>query len=97
MSTKFDSRGSFSFPAMHTGENPQNIILKAETSGDAGIYQEIAVAAFIKDECIADILVGLNNKGELRVILTANGEGDGDKRIAVYPQRPEAAAVEHFD
>ena len=92
----FNSRSVISFPAKHSGWNPQNIKLTAEATGEAGIFQEMAVSAFVDNDRIADVLVGLDEAGELRVLITANGEGDGDKRVAVYPQRPENKSVEHF-
>jgi hypothetical protein len=37
---------------------------------------------------IADILVGLDTHGNLRVVCTANGEGDGDHAVAFFPELP---------
>jgi len=48
-------------------------------------YHERAVCLFnAKGVQVADTLVGLNSKtGELRVLVTARGEGDADHKHAV--------------
>jgi hypothetical protein len=80
--------------ALYDGENPQGIRLEAEETGDPGVYQEIRIGAFVREDCIADVLVGLNGEGELRVLITTDRDGDGDHEIAVYPERPRHEAVE---
>ena len=47
-----------------------------------------AIRAFRGSNAIADILVGLDIHGNLRVICTSNGEGDGDHAIALFPELP---------
>jgi hypothetical protein len=79
--------------AMHSGQNPQGIRLEGELTGDEGLYQEMRISAFKGDDCIGDVLVGLDAAGELRVLLTADGGGDGDHAIYVFPQRPAGEAV----
>lgn len=79
--------------AMHSGLNPQSIRLEGELTGDPGIYQEMRISAFKGDECIGDVLVGLNEAGELRVMVTTDGEGDGDHQVLVFPQLPAEDAV----
>jgi hypothetical protein len=93
----FTTAKAFMFPSVHSGKNPHDIWIKAEPSGDPGLYQEIAVSANIRADCIADVIVGLNEHGELRVLLTMANQGDGDKKIAVFPQRHIGAAIEYFD
>lgn len=82
--------------ALYDGKNPRNIFLEAEETGDPDIYQEIRVGAFKSRDCVADILVGLNDRGEVRVLITTEGEGDGDPAIAVYPERSLREAIEMF-
>jgi hypothetical protein len=86
----------FEFPAQNAGNNPKGIVLRAEPTGDSSIYQEIAVRAFRKGKAIADILVGLDQNGNLRVLVTADGDGNGDHAFAVYPEKRigEGYAVE---
>jgi hypothetical protein len=79
--------------ALSDGENPRGIKLVAQEFGDPGIYQEISVSAFKEDECIADIIVGINEDGEVRVMITVDSNGDGDKELLVYPERPLGQAI----
>ena len=79
--------------AMHSGQNPQGIRLEGELTGDPGIYQEMRISAFKGKECIGDILVGLDEAGELRVMATADNAGDDDHQILIFPQRPADDAV----
>jgi hypothetical protein len=46
--------------------------------------------------CVADVFIGVDTKGEPRVLITDNGDGDGDHRIAVFPLRHRTKAVENF-
>lgn len=80
--------------AMNDGRNPQGIVLEADESGDRGIYNEIRVSALKGEDCVADILVGLDEKGQVRVLVTTGNEGDGDHAVAVYPQSPHSYAVD---
>ncbi len=84
----FRAAKAFEFPARNGGKNPKAINLRAEPSGDGVRYQEIAVRAFRGAQAIADILVGLDAHGNLRVVCTAGGNGDGDHAIAVFPELP---------
>ena len=78
----------FAFSARNAENDPKAIMLRAEPTGDPGIYQEIAVRAFCKERAIADILVGLDQEGNLRVLVTADGDGNADHALAVYPEKP---------
>lgn len=84
---------------LHNGANPQGIMADAEITGDAGIYNEIRMSAYDKEgNCIGDVLMGLDEKGELRVLLTTGGDGDGDHSVAIYPTRNiEHDALELMD
>jgi hypothetical protein len=84
----FQHSKPFEFPARNAGKNPKGIMLRAEPTGDPGNYQEIAFRAFRKAKATADFLVGLDQGGNLRVLITADGDGDGDHAIAVYPEKP---------
>lgn len=83
---KFHSAKAFELAAKNDGKNPKAIRLRAEPSGDGASYQEIAVRAFRGSKAIADILVGLDIHGNLRVVCTANGRGDGDHAVALFPE-----------
>lgn len=84
----FSFAKAFEFSARNAGKNPKAIRLRAEPSGDGEGYREIAVRAFRGPEAIADILVGLDARGNLRVVCTANGEGDGAHAVAFFPELP---------
>ena len=75
------------------GKNPKAVRLRAEPSGDGNDYREIAVRAFRGTEAIADLVVGLDVHGNLRVVCTANGEGDGDHAVALFPELPAGEMV----
>jgi hypothetical protein len=91
----FNSSKAFEYPARNAGMNPKAIRLRAEPSGDGAHYREITVRAFRGSKAIADILVGLDSRGNLRVICTANGEGDGDHAVALFPESPAEKMVKH--
>jgi len=85
---KFRSAKAFEFAVKNGGQNPKAIKLRAEPSGEGTSYQEIAVRAFRGSEAIADIVVGLDTHGNLRLVCTANGEGNGDHAITLFPELP---------
>ena len=91
----FKSARPFEFLARNAGKNPKAIRLRTEPSGDGTTYLEIAVRAFRNSKAIADILVGLDEHGNLRVVCTANGEGDSDHAVALFPELPAAEMVRH--
>ena len=91
--SSFDTANAFEFAAKNGGKNPKALRLRAEPSGDSNDYQEIAVRAFRGPEAIADIVVGLDAHGNLRVVCTANGEGDGDHAVALFPELPAGEMV----
>lgn len=55
----------------------------------------IAVRAFRGSKAVADILVGLDAQGNLRVVCTADGKGDGDHVVALFPESPAEEMVKH--
>lgn len=87
---------AFEFPALNGGKNLKGIVLRAEPTGDRGIYQEIAVRARRNGKAIGDVLVGLDDKGNLRVLVTADGDGESDHALALFPERGAADMVERL-
>lgn len=86
------------FPLMHSGENPGGYMAEAARTGDPGIYEEVRISILHPDRgCVGDVLVGLTDQGEPRMLLTHNGEGDGDHVIAVFPLKPVDDAVERIN
>ncbi len=83
--TDFHTAKASEFFARNGGRNPQAIRLRAEPSGDGENYQEIAIRAFRGRDAIADLVVGPNSDGNLRVVCTADGRGDGDRAVALFP------------
>lgn len=75
------------FIAMHDGKNPQKVMFSIERTGDPGVYNEVGIAAIGNNQCVAYILIGINEAGEVRILTTSNEEGDGDHTVAIYPQR----------
>ena len=84
---------AFEFAARNGGKNPKAVWLRAEPSGDGNDYRDIAVRAFGGTEAIADLVVGLDVHGNLRVVCTANGEGNGDHAVALFPELPAREMV----
>jgi hypothetical protein len=89
----FHTAKAFEFAARNGGKNPKAVRLRAEPSGDGNDYREIAVRAFRGTEAIADLVVGLDVHGNLRVVCTANGDGDGDHAVALFPELPAREMV----
>lgn len=79
---------------VYQGKSERGITADAVIERNGDDYTEIAVGCYDKaGNRIADVFVGLCDTGEIRVLLTANGEGDGDHQVAVYPERSSSAAV----
>ena len=89
----FHPANAFEFAARNGRKNPKAVRLRAEPSGDGNDYREIAVRAFRGTEAIADLVVGLDVHGNLRVVCTANGDGDGDHAVALFPELPAGEMV----
>lgn len=85
------------FEMCHSGQNPEGYKVEAMRDGDPGIYNELRVGVFDKTgACVADVLVGLTDGGEPRVLLSTDGDADTQK-IAVYPLREAAEASELWE
>lgn len=86
------------FELLHSGQNQAGYRVEAMRDGDPGIYNELRVGVFDKDGgCVADVLVGLTEGGEPRVMLTAGGDGENEHAFAVYPLRDADEALEQLD
>lgn len=84
------------FTLKHGGKS-FGYVAEAARTGDDGIYDEVRIGVFKSDApnvCVADVLVGLTEDGEIRFLATTDGEGDGDARVAIYPQRRHDQAVD---
>ena len=91
------------FSLCHTGNNPESFTAEAGRTGDyepdtgRSIYEEVRIGLFRGDstDCVADILVGLTETGEPRVIVSADGNGDSHA-FALYPMRKADVASERW-
>lgn len=78
---------------------PSGIGLVAEIGGDHEdgklLYAEMRVG-FVNaaGECIGDVFFTVTDDGEPCVYITADGDGEGDHRITVFPLRAARNAVE---
>lgn len=80
------------------GGNPDGYTCDAGRSGDRGIYDEARAGIYSPDgACVGDVLVGLDEHGEPRVLVTADGNGDGDHAYAIFPLRPKDSAIQKFE
>ena len=83
------------FRAANNELNPRGLVIQSCPSGDPGFYHEMAVSVYdAKGRCLADLNIGLSDTGEVRIFATAEGQGDGDHLITIYPERARAGAVE---
>lgn len=80
---------------VHSGRNPQGFTADVVRSGDPGIYDELRLGVYRGGNCVADVLVGLNEAGEPRILCTVAGNGNDGKQIAIFPLREEAHAVSY--
>ena len=70
--------------------------LQVSQSGDAPNFKNEFFVSYFDGErtCVADIFFTVDAKtGEPKVYITADGDGDGDKKITVYPMRAAEKAV----
>ena len=83
------------FSLAHDGNNPRGLTAEVNATVGGASYREIMVSAYAPDgRCIGDVVIGLNEEGELRVLVTTDGDGDGGHGIAVYPERAGPLAIE---
>ena len=95
VSVSDETTGIPRFPLMNGGKNPENYTAEASRTGDAGIYNEVRIGVFKESDnvCLADVLVGLNDAGEPRILVTADGNGDNEAAFVIYPLRPAEEAL----
>ena len=81
--------------ALYEGENPLGLKFAVEKAGEDGIYNEIGIDCIDKDgDTVGYVLIGLcQDKKDMRVLITTDGEGFNDHKIAVYPMRSHGEAV----
>lgn len=77
-------------------EKPARYKVVAEPAGDADAYRELRVGFFDeKGKCVADAYFTVDSDtGEPRILITADGDGDGDPVIEVFPLRSIESIVE---
>lgn len=87
------------FKLLHSGENPNEYTVDVSRTGDSGIYEEVRIGVFKGEgkECLADVLLGLTEDGEPRVMITAGGDGENEHAFAVYPLRDVDEALEQLN
>lgn len=86
------------FRLMHSGTNPHHYEAEAARTGDAGVYEEVRISVFDRNaSCVADALVGLTEDGEVRVLVTTDGNGDNEHQIAIFPTRGADTAIERWE
>jgi len=76
--------------------NPLGLKFEVYKAGENGLYNEIAVDCLdSKGENVGSVYIGLDqDKKDMRILLTTDGDGGGDQKIAVYPMRPLSEAVD---
>jgi hypothetical protein len=79
---------------LYQKRNPLGITADANVEENKPDYREIRIGCYRNGHCIADIFVGLCDTNEIRVLITADSEGDSDHQIAVYPMRKVSEAVD---
>lgn len=86
----------YEFEPLYEGKNPLGLRMEVCKAGDTGIYNEVAVDCYGPGGLlVGSVLVGLDiEKKDMRVLLTTDGEGGNEQKVAVYPQRPRNKAVD---
>ena len=60
--------------------------LEAQVVTD-GVFNEVYVTASRGDNRVADVVFGVDDANEIRILTTANSDGYGDHRLIIYPER----------
>lgn len=84
-------------PIVYAGD-PTKYKVVAEPAGEKDAYHELRVGFFDKKgKCVADAYFTVDSEtGEPRILITADGEGDGDPAIEVFPLRSVEAVVKRY-
>ncbi len=84
------------FALLHDMKNPGGYAAEVTRCGDPGVYEEVRIGLFKEggEECLGDVLVGLSENGEPRILVTTGGDGDADHDLAIFPLRQFDKAVE---
>lgn len=79
-------------------EEPTRYKAVAEPTGDGDAYRELRVGFFDeKGTCVADAYFTVDSAtGEPRILITADGDGDGDPAIEVFPLRSVEAIMKRY-
>lgn len=83
------------------GGKSQGYRLAAEIHGAPGDteddYHEMRVGIFDKEgKCVGDTFFTVDeDTGEPKIYITADGDGDGDPQITIFPTRPVLLRCEH--
>lgn len=84
-------------PIVYAGEAAKYKVV-AEPAGDGDAYLELRVGFFDEQgKCVADAYFTVDSEtGEPRILITADGEGDGDPAIEIFPLRSVEAVVKRY-
>lgn len=88
------SNNSLSVDLVYQGKKGEYSV-QAEKTGDTGIYDELGVSIVNKaGNCVGYAYFLVNEEGKPRVLLTADGDGDGDPQLTYFPLRSKHEAIE---
>lgn len=81
------------------GKDTRVVSLEISTEDGDTSCREIRLSAFrltdwTRGRYVADVVVGLDDSGELRILVTTDGDGEQHHGIAVYPERAGPLAIE---
>lgn len=84
-------------PIVYAGD-PTKYKVVAEPAGEKDAYHELRVGFFDeKGKCVADAYFTVDSDtGEPRILITADGEGESDPAIEVFPLRSVEAVVKRY-
>jgi len=82
-------------PIVKNGKKSKYSLDVMESSDKPQYDNEFFVSYFDKNRtCVADTFFTVDSKtGEPMILITADGDGDGDKQITIYPMRAANKAV----
>lgn len=91
----FSGKAKFEIPPFElVNESKSNgFFVEARKSGDQGIYEELSIGVTHHGELVADVLVGIDPTGQLRLATSLNANPD-HHQTTIYPMTQDGRAAD---
>lgn len=91
----FSEDNKFEIPPFElvNDQKSNGFLVTACKSGDKGIYEELSIGVTQNGELVADILVGLDQRGQLRIASSLNANPDHHQTV-IYPMTVDGKSIE---